>query len=295
LLTTPETLLNAKTFTNTGTGANNNTQAYTTGAGDLINEGQPLNIVIAPGAQSVGYLYAASVYSRAYDTTGAANYNTSSTLGTSFYSSTAFDVSARLTNVALKGRFILRVSVFNANMQIAISAQTGGGVIYTTGWIQPAFTGVATLIVTDDIDLSYIRRRKGVTAATLTFSVVGRSTNGAGANVTVTYQEFLLVYDFARMFANTTTSATIDLLIDSFAEQSGAACLPWGAPEAALRDTSTNKLLQMKELRGTAPRYWSGASLYLAWVASDGTHTVAATAVITATHAPLFKTLRGNG
>src|SRR5262249_27246940 len=76
-----ETLLNGVTFTNTGTGVNNNTQAFATGSGDLIYEGQPLNIFTNVYSQTAARFYLGSVKSRTYDTTSAGAYSTTSTTG----------------------------------------------------------------------------------------------------------------------------------------------------------------------------------------------------------------------
>jgi hypothetical protein len=79
LLSAGEMLVNAVTMNNTGTGTPDNVESLGTGSGDLINEGSPLNISLTPGSGTIGQLYAASVLSRTYTTSGAAAYSTSAT------------------------------------------------------------------------------------------------------------------------------------------------------------------------------------------------------------------------
>ncbi len=120
----------------------------------------------------------------------------------------------------------------------------------------------------------------------------------------MTYVEYLFYYDFCYVNlgidgnAHTFTANDV-VLVDTFPEQTSAVCLPYSKPQAFILDTSTTTPVKMGLLTGTAPRYFSGASLYAAWfeTATGGKvgrgHTTSATSAITATQAPLWLSLRG--
>lgn len=297
-LTSGETLLSAVTFGNTGTGSPDNVEAYSTGAGDLIYEGQPLNLSIGLDATTRDSIYLASVLSRTYSTTNAGTYTTSFTDGGVVVGTfiSGMSAAAFLTNPALRLRALVRASAASSNVQLRYKVRFGTGSAYfwAGSWVTPDPAGVATVMDLGGADIaSLIRRSRGATAPVLDVVLFHRSTDGAATSVTVTYTEALLYYDFCKVVLDDTPSNTDTLLVDSFAEQSGAACLPHLTPRA-YRLNSSGVQQNHYVIRGTAPRYWSGASLYVASIKAAG-HTTADTLTVTATHAPLYRTFRGNG
>lgn len=307
LLATPETLINGATFTNTGTGANNNTQAFSTGTGDLMSEtGQPVNVRITPvsfgGSDNGVYSYwLGSVYSRTYSTSGASSPSTSST--TTFLGSSSpetFDISPMLANRALRVRILLAVSAISSNAQVRLRLTNGDNaavIIHESEWQTPSVTSGLLF------DFGYLP--VNVLAQTTYTPVVGyqfqlRSTNGASASLTYTYHEILLYYTWCNIDFSAGSSLRVPIAgtaeITSFLATSGRPCLPLAVPQAVASNSGgTGRLTGV--IRGTLPRYFPSALLYVAWLArvsgSGPQHVTSHTSTVTATHAPLFRTIRG--
>lgn len=294
-----ETLISAVTFENRGTSSPDNDVAYGAGAGDLIYEGQPLNIVWkAAQAGTYSKMWAASIYSRAYSTTGAGSLSTNSTIGADA-TLASFDASAVLTRKGLKPRIMIHATcASNAQYRILVYYGTSQ-LVYSSPWFQTTAT-VSTLVDAGTFSLATARPYRGPTApftATSIFTVVlrYRSTNGSSATTTLTSSQYLLYYDFAviNTSGGVTLSSSDFYLFDQFPEQTDFACLPYYPPRA-LAILSSNAVKGSIDVRGTLPRYWYGSSLWLAWLNSEAYNTTE-TSTVSAYNAPLYRTIRGGG
>jgi hypothetical protein len=295
-LSSGESLMSSQSFGNTGTGTPDNIVAYSTGSGDLIYEGSPLNVEITTTSGPTSplftqYMYAASVYARAYDTGGAGAASTSSTTGTGIASATGLTVTAALTN-QVKLRIIARVSAIAAIAQLRYTVSLGGTATIYGPWTG-ANTTSATLLDLGGVPLAaLLRRTAGVTAPVISIGLELRSTTGASASVTLTYREYLLYYTFAAINSQSNFDSNV-LQFDAFPAQTGAVCLPYSVPYVIVR--SGTDYADFGVYRGTLPRYYAGASLYLAAMDNNYVHDTAWTYSVTTTHAPLYYTLRGAG
>lgn len=291
-LSTGETLLSGLTFTNTGTGANNNTQAYGTGGGDMINEGSPLNIKWKAAATTNAQIYMASVIERLYSVTSAGAFSTSSQTGVVQFATGLSFTNQPYANNALKGRVLLRFSALNALTQLRVivfPSDAASTPIYTSPWVTPPIAG-ATLVDMGAFDLSVFRYNYD---NSMRIGVYQRSTTGGSATMTFTYMEVLAYYTFASVEAVSVTFLnTNEVRVMSFIERTNAPVLAKYPPLVGV-STAGSVLESTHRLRGEAPRYYAGASLYLAWLTSTFTHGTADTAVVTGTHAPQFNSLRG--
>jgi hypothetical protein len=304
LISTGETVLSTLTFTNTGTGANNNTQAFSTASGELISEGQPLNISIKPAVvavTSVRRTYLGSVLSRTYSTTGAGAQSTSSTSANSLVTLATWVVTSKITNTGIKPRVVLRFSTApTANMllRLGIFTSSSGYDAYYTPWVsatEPVLGDQHKLVDMGTFPLDAIRRNGVITTPTIHSIVLqGRSTDGLSASLTLGYSEYIWYYDWCRIDTPSffDTDGTQTLYVDQFPEATGVPCLPWDGGQA-FAASGTSEFLTMGDVRGRLPRYFSGASLYVGWVNNSGGHTTTHTATVSARVAPLWATLRG--
>lgn len=313
VLSSGETVVNAASVVNAGTGSPDNVEAYASGSGDLATaEGQPMNVAFTPTTASkvVHVVYLASCYSRAYTTTGAATATTSSQAAINS-TPIPFDASAAISRGALKPRCLVQFSALSAAAEVRVNvAYKNGLAFFTSEWTASAsvYGNVANALV--DLGtwpLPAGRRVNGLSSLSLDLYLDVRSTDGTSVTATIASAELLLYYTFCRIDTFYATLAnqnalptTAYLLIDGFAEQSNVPCLPQSAPAAWHVLTSGAEFRYPYVIRGTPPRYYSGASLYVAWMsAADALHaparTTTDTATITARQAPLYRALRGAG
>lgn len=298
LRTTPETLINGNLFANTGTGSPDNIDAYTAGSGEFIYRGSPLNLKIDPSTNfNISNLYAGSIYSRTYDTTGASTYATSSTTGAFAYSTT-FTLTSVLTRVGLKPRVMLRASASSSITEVQFKISAGSGTAFTSNWVPAG--GSSALLDLGTFPIELIRQSQDVTTPVVTVNIWTRSTSGASASITTTYQELILYYDWCHItlapgVAGGYTFNTGDVLyFDVFPQQSGSVLLPFRTPRVFVIDSS-GVYQAIAYVAGQAPRYYSGASLYLGWTNTGNAHVTTQQCVVTATHAPIYLTIRGGG
>lgn len=295
-LSSGESAFSSTTFTNTGTGANNNTQAYPTLSGDLIYEGQPLNCIFAFGASSTNArrtFFASSVLSRTYTAKGSTP-STTSTTGV-LASTTTISLSSVIGQNGLRARYLARLSSISSNIQFRMIAYTGsstsGVVLASSNWLTAEYA--ADLIDFGWIPLDLFQNSPVAAAGSITVGLYYRSTDGLTASASWTYDEVLFYYTFCRIDVAPTSSSASNVWIVSFTEQSGRPCLP-SYPQRAFRMLGTDPDI-ISTPRGTPPQYFSGASLYLGWKQATAGHSTTDTASVTVTHAPLYRTLRGNG
>lgn len=293
-LSTGETLLNGLTFTNTGTGANNNTQAYSTGGGDLINEGSPLNIKWKVSGSNNRQVWLASVIERLYSTSNAGAYSETSTTGVVKFATGVSFTNQPYANTPLKGHVMLRFSAFSSLTQVRVivyPSDASSTPLYTSPWVTPLVAD-ATLLDMGEFDLSVFRANYD---NSVRVAVYQRSTSGASATMTFTYMEVLACYTFGMVEAiNVKFLNSNEMRVMSFIERTGAPCLPIAAPMVGV-STAGTVLESVHQLHGEAPRYYPGASLYVAWIDDSFIHSTSSTAVVTGTHGALYSTLRGGG
>jgi hypothetical protein len=297
-LSTGETLINAQTFENDGTGSPDDIVAYSAGVGDLIYEGSPLNCQITlPAAAAgppayIGRIWAASVYSRTYSTTFAGSQTTSDTAdGATIGSALTLDVTDALTrNLGI--RFMCRLTSASANAQFRVQVEMNPLVVYTGPWVDNVDTATQMLDLGGFSLRELIRRSRGLTAPELTIQFYLRSVSGS-VSATVTYGEVLLYYTFCEIDITQAAESPAFLLLDTFQEQTNAPVLPFQSERAIV--VSSDSILTIGRKKGRLPRYVSGASLYLNWMDMvTPAHTRTEQATVTVTHAPLWKTFRGS-
>jgi len=313
ILSTGETIVNAATVNNTGTGSPDNIEVFSTGSGDLIYDGQPINVIFTPTTASkvVHVVYLASCYSRTYTTTGATTATTALIGGATINSTPIpFDVSAAITRSGLKPRCLVQFTALSAAAEVRLNVGYKNGLVFhTTPWTASAsLLGNTSNVVIDfgTWPLPAGRRVSTMAGLNLDLYLDVRSTDGTSVTATFSFSELLLYYTFCRidtLFASLASQnalpTTAYLLIDGFQEQTNVPCLPY-TPQAWHVLTSGAEFRYPHAIRGTAPRYYSGASLYAAWMASADattipTRTTTYTATITARQAPLYRTIRGAG
>lgn len=295
-LSSGETLINAASFKNTGTGSPDNVEAYSAGVGDLIYEGSPLNCQITLPASTtgsplyIGKVWAATVDSRTYSTTFAGSQTTSDTAdGATIGSQVSISLTSALSK-NLSARFMCRLTSASTGSQFRVIVEMNHIDAYTGPWVDNA--GIAGQL----LDLGgfslrdFIRRSKNITAPTMKVQFYMRSTGGS-KSATVTYGEVLLYYTFAEMSAGVSSSGGT-ILLETFQEQTNYVALPYQSERVITY--SSNDLTDIELKKGRLPRYVSGASLYLAWAENLGLHTTTESATATVTHAPLWKSFRGS-
>lgn len=305
-LSSGETLISGATYANTGTGGTDNLAAYSAGAGELIYEGQPLNLDITctTASSSIASLYLASVYSRTYDASGAGTGSTSSTISGALVGSTSgtsLDAAlSRQVHLRVLGRF----SNIDVNARVYIEVNlAGSGRIY----LSPVIAGNAATALLDFgyVDLSLYRDIPSLTSLQIDTGVRVLSSNGSSASATLSYLEFLLYYTFCTLEHNSglaAQGATL-LRVGQFTVVTNRPCLPLQRPIAHGISTSTGRpRIGVAPIRGTPPQYFNGASLYAGWnrtsssgITGPNDHRTTDQMTVTATHAPLWRTLRGGG
>jgi hypothetical protein len=279
LLSAGETLNNASSMSDDATGSPDTVVAYGTGIGDLIWEGSPLNLTLSSGVTSGQYLskaWIASVLSAAGSTTGAATVSSPTTI-----SLANFDISGAANRPAIRAR------------AVAMLVDTGGAgtatlKVYTSGSTQTLLYQSETLDIGSTATLYDFGpipiTDSPATTLTMRLEVV------PSGNLTLTYTQYLLYYDYAIVTFTpdvAVTGTTSTMVITTFRATSGLPVLPLRAPRATGHNGQAI-------VYGSIPRYFSGASFW-GVVAINSTETVATsrTYTVTAVHAPLFRTLRG--
>jgi hypothetical protein len=291
-LTTP---VNGATFTNNASG---NVASLGTLTGDLIYEGQPLNIKIAEQATFDGRnFYMATYDTRTKTTVTSAVTSVSTTTGDPFTTST-LNIDNVMTNDRLKLRVLARFKTLTNpdKMQVrcTVQSENGNNNLMQSGWIGPNGSWSTPFLDFGGCDVSFLRNPIATTAKVkLLFQV--RSTDGTSVTATLDYNEILLYYDFGRLVATSAVGSTsfYQQLIATRAVASG----PWLpiAPRGYSAIASGDRAVDAAVMRGTAPRAYASASLWIEWTNVNDNHTATATATVTAKMAPLYHSLRGNG
>lgn len=298
LLSSGETLLNAQTFTVAGSTVTlpTNSFAYSAGAGDFIYEGSPLNIKVTPTTASsdIGELWCASVWAAASATSNNALNAPGGTAITALWTP-----STALSHNGSKLRVIARVSnttggaVSKYYIILRGSSGTGAPAIWSS-----LSTGISpTIESTGLVDFGPIPVDvfRSISPLTGSITVEFYATKTAGT-CTLISVEFLIYTDFCKITGILATQASSRYLwLNGFRAKSNQICLP--TAQSATNLTSADALYSPCVLRGQLPRYFSGSSLWMNWLDSTGNNTATGTraASVTATHGPLWFTMRGAG
>lgn len=292
-LSTGETLINAVTFTNNGTGTNN-TKAFAAGGGDLINEGSPLNVKWVPGPTFADQLWMASVVERINTSLTSATQTTASTAGVATITTSVSLTNQPYANSTVKGRVLVGFSTLNSITQVRVLVypnSTAGNPIYTSPWITPLIFGTSTLIDFGAFDMSALR------ATNFSGNIVNvviwmRSTTGGTASLNLGDLQVIPYYTWGIVQATTSNFNSETVQVASFKERTNAPAVVISPPIVGSSAGGTN-LDKIHLLRGSPPRYYAGASLFLAWLSNSGNYGSTFTAAVTVTHAPQWLTLRG--
>lgn len=290
-----ETVINGVTVANTGTGGTANTASMgTSGSGDQTTAGGPLNVTVdssgLPWASQTADLFLATVASRAYtaNTTNLAGVSNTTT-GVNVTTISGVNVANFLTTRGLTGRVMLRATGVNTHLEVQVRcALTNGDVFFVSPWVRASGSGsVSVLLDMGRVPVPIYRLGLAGTP-TLDIQVWVRSATGTNTAGTLGYVEWLACYTFGGVLSFTMPN---QLYLESFVSRSGLPALPHPRPRAY-----TSSLRDVLAWRGRPPIYLPGAALYAAWrTPASNAHVTTEQAIITATHAPLYHTLRGNG
>lgn len=327
LLSTPTTLINGTSWANAGTGSPDNLEGFgvttgTAGVGDMAEEGSPMNYTIRPsndGAIRIRRVLLASVYNRYY--VGLSTSNTWSTSSTTYGSGSTISVwTDALSLAGMLGDYRLRMRLIGVvasghtgtpEFRYAVYNSSGSGLI-TYSNVIPYLNGdgdnTIRMIDSGPIPIT-IQELRNLSDMNWTVVLQIRSADGASTTGTLSSVECLLYYDFCDVrltgFSNWGTQSTnrYDLNISSFGQRSGSPCIPLPYPQAMLTNpSSSNRVWEWAELRGTVPRLYRDSSLWVKLLNIDQSSTpwvisveTARTFTVTAAHAPLYRTVRGGG
>lgn len=309
-LSSGQTAISGSSFGSSGIGSS----SFIPGMyGDLIYEGQPLNVSAAESSGTTGRRLFAATLGRSANssTTGAGAKTTSSTSGLQIAqvsgggAATFANVSEVLSGQALTVRIVVSLGVTasanNAEIRYEIRASSPGNpTLYQSPWLAARPSG-ATWATTVLYDLGGYNPAAladyNSTGANLDYRLYLRSTDGASTTVTYNASYWLLPWTWCIADIDYTGGGA-DSRLNSFTERSGFAALPLRRPIAG--SVASGTINSGGLLRGSPPIYISGGVLWLAWGLSDTlgqgylvTPGTGGTLTVTATQAPLYTTLRG--
>jgi hypothetical protein len=293
-LSSGETVINAQSINNNFSGSPDNIVAYTTGSGDLIYEGQPLNLAMtnaSGGTLSNQNLYLGSIDSITTDAT-TQSVTTSSTTGASAGTGDTITVGTVLdAKQATKMRLIGQCSSVSANSEMRLKVYLSSSTpapFYTGPWFAPT---------TNDgrYDAGTVPSAIFRDTALTTLYVVLEVRSTTGGSVTITLSNFYVVYYYSLCKVSGLDSilnTTGVVHVRGFVATSNRPCLPLRKAEAYVLNSGSQTYYGRVD--GTPPIYVSGASLWLMAVDKTSGAPSSATFTTTATQSALWKTLRGN-
>ena len=289
------TLINGVTVQNRSSGSPDDVESLGTPVGDLINEGQPLNVQVAPASSSdiSQTTYLATVYERV--NVSAAESKTTTT-NTNYTAVTVTVTNAR-NRGPLKLRILARFDTFTAasKIRLTVNIDYGNGSFTLKTLVTqkplPSSSATSTLMDFGYVDVTPIR---SILASSLTIRVriTLNSSDGTSVTARLDYIETLLYYTFATITGSIDSASTLvceaanDYNVNSI-------IVPNSVPRVYVAKTSDGSIHTSLPWRGTLPRAISGASLWLACLAGgDVSHDTGDTAVLTAKHLIMAHTLR---
>jgi hypothetical protein len=273
LLTTGQTLFNLTTVTNTGASNANTVPLGTSGLGDFIYNGSPLNVVLTTtsgGFINIYTWYLAVIAAQSWITGAAIN------TATAYFPNTPWPVGAHLRVLAY-----LSGSLSTTQIRATITNGSWGNLVYRSPWVDAPLQGIYDL---GGVSLSKTYDRLSPISQ---FYVSIGSQNGTPNLGAI---NILQAYTFCNTRWPLITQSNIQYQITTFNEISNMACLPYSFANASLYDAN-GFLLNTTQLVGTPPAYYSGASLWSMLSRNNLTQQSRLLCI----HAPLYHTLRGNG
>lgn len=289
------------TFTNNGSG---NLTALGALSGDLIYEGSPLNLKVdgpAAATTNVDTLWLATAKSRVKTThTTAVGATTTST---SAHSTTGIDATPLLANkgvdLAIFVRFSSLTNGHKAQFAIQITSDDGKNITPITAWQSLPVLSIGTTNMLYAGTFSLDGQRVPIaTALPIELRFHLKSIDGTSVACTVDYTEAVFAYAVAEITQDITSGLTYGsggnlLYLTTAQNLNGSAWLPLIPPRVYVALSAGVNPTYTLSQRGRAPTGISGASLWAAWTSTNGAHVTTDTLRLTATHAPLYRTLRG--
>lgn len=240
-------------------------------------------------------MFLASIASRTYQSINSAQTTTNTSTGANFTASTAIDVSTLRTrrNVRLRVFARLKTLTAPAKQQVRLTVQTASGsTLWQGSWQSlPGSNTTAQLIDLQGSTLDALRTPLSG-ASSVILQAALRSTDGTSVTATLDYVEALVAYDVAIVEASGGLSTSQRYQCLAAQNLSGGGWLPLVPAQAAVCDSS-DVIVKPAVIKGTLPRAFAGASLWVAWRESDGGHTDTDTSTVSISHAPLYRSLRG--
>lgn len=293
-----ETAIAASTsVANRASGTPNSATAYgTLSLGELLDEGQPLNLTFAkPASQAAALLYLATIESRSGQTITSTKTGLTSTTGSAFTAGSAIDVSALRTKPGLFLYGFARLTTITnpTKIKVQLTFQSPAGATLWAGpWVPIGSNTTAQLVDLTGTGLEAARLPgSGATQAVPVVNI--KSTDGTSVTATLDTLDMLLAYTVGSIDGGAGLSSGQSYQLYSAQNYAGGGWLPLPAPLASVVDSSTGANIRRCVARGEMPVALAGASLWLAWRESDGAHTATDTTTISAQSAPLYHTLRG--
>lgn len=295
---TLETAIAAATsVANRPTSSPNNTTAFATlSQGELLDEGQPLNLTIAkPSGMAAAVVYLATVESRSAQSIANTKTGLTSTSGSAFTAGTAIDVSALRAKPGLFVQGFARLTTITnpTKIKLQLTFQSpAGSTLWAGPWVPIGSNTTAQLIDLQGTPLDAARvPGSGATQAVPVVNI--KSTDGTSITATLDTLDILLAYTVGSIDGGAGLSAGQSYQLYSAQNYAGGGWLPLPAPVASVVDSSTGAHIRRCVARGEMPLAMQGASLWLAWVDSGGAHTATDTTTISAQSVPLWHTIRG--
>jgi hypothetical protein len=289
------TLINGVTIQNRSSGSPDDVESLGTPVGDLIYEGQPLNLLLNPSG-TLNRMYLATVYERINTSVT----STKTTTTTTNFSTAAVTVTNARNRAGLKLRILARFDTFTApskiQLRVSILDATGGYTIKNLSTLSlPHSSAVSTLLDFGFVDVSSLRSTQSATLAILVSTTL-ISTDGTSVTAKLDYVETLLYYTFATI-PDANIGGSDALYIEQTNDYNVNSVVVPNARPRVYRVSPTNWKGSIA-YRGQLPRALSGASLWLGWLTTtsgiNDSHVTTDTVTTTATHLPMFHTLRGN-
>lgn len=292
-----QTLLTAQTYTDYNNGSGLNTRTLGSLSGDMIYEGQPLNVSMSGGdLATVGIknIWMATKKATNSYAPRADAINTSSTTGVNVGGSVT---ALAATEMGVKQRITARVASPTANLQLRAVATYGlssNAPLYTGPWV----TGGSTTNAFYDLGgvslPPSVRRLAPDGNVDVVVVIQARSTTGGAATGTLSWVEVIDYYTWAKLTTTSLPISTPNSVYSYNLVNAASALVIVNPPVATSGLASGSGFGQNVAVRGRLPVALSGAQLWLCWDAA-GVHTNANTIAVTAAQAPLYRTLRGAG
>lgn len=288
-LATWDTLANATQIKNTGAATlgvgPDNVVAMTSFVGDMVTEGQPLNVTV----DNAGYTAWAApietlILATVIDTTSTYVTNTSSLSTTSVAGElkatiTGIPSSPLLTRADVKGRIMARTTGGGASLEIQARVALGNTDPFHVGpWVQAV--GDVYLDLGPVESPLYDLTVSG--SPTLQITIYARSLSGASTGGAMVSVQWLNCLTFGKSSAMTASR----FVLETFVARAARPALPMPA-----RIRSSTSSAAFGVWRGEAPRFTSSGSNAQLFVAWSGAATEQAD--VTITHAPLWRSFAG--